>query len=155
MRMCAGCLQAACALPACQPRITWFEPVSAAKAVRGLSILRHLDYLSPNLDELVAIAALLCPDHQAAQASARLRGGAEQQGSAEQGRQSAEASSAGSTAGSASQARAALDRVQWAIVALLQVGPCRLGPAGPSSCCRQVWPAQLSLKLCVSQPSIL
>ena len=41
--------------------LTWFEPVSAAKAVRGLGILPGLDFISPNMDELTAIAAELCP----------------------------------------------------------------------------------------------
>ena len=111
MRMFAGWLQAACALPG--SRTTWFEPVSAAKGVRGVSILRHLDFISPNLDELVAIARRLCPD--------RLHAAAASSPSAVSGAQPVEQRGAHDGARPASLARAALDRVQWAIQALLQV----------------------------------
>ena len=111
MRMFAGWLQAACALPG--SRTTWFEPVSAAKAVRGVSILRHLDFISPNLDELVAMASQLCPDRlHALVASSSSAGGSampEDERSGSDGLRPA------------SLARAALDGVRWAIQALLQV----------------------------------
>lgn len=34
----------------------WFEPVSAAKAVRALGVLPLLDFVSPNAAELLALA---------------------------------------------------------------------------------------------------
>ena len=50
-------LQAACAAPGRAQRITWFEPVSTVKATRAASILMHLDFISPNAPELLALAA--------------------------------------------------------------------------------------------------
>lgn len=35
----------------------WFEPVSTSKAGRASEILQHLDFVSPNASELIAMAA--------------------------------------------------------------------------------------------------
>ena len=125
LRMSAGWLQAACALPAPQPRTTWFEPVSAAKAVRGVSILAHLDYISPNLDELVAIAAQLCPDRRHAASRSQEAGRPPQDALQHPAHLQGSGTDVRGTAG---MARTAVDGVRWAIVALLQVMRGRMDP---------------------------
>ena len=92
-------------MPPTQRRTIWFEPVSAAKAVRGLGILSCLDFMSPNVDELTAIAAQLCPDRPLAADAPVLP-------------------SAGlgtATARSTGTAEAAVTDVRWALAAVLQV----------------------------------
>ncbi|KAK3273819.1 hypothetical protein CYMTET_17966 [Cymbomonas tetramitiformis] len=52
-------MQLACDLAHSAGVPVWLEPVSAAKAVRALPVLRHLAYCSPNEIELLAIAKAL------------------------------------------------------------------------------------------------
>ena len=54
-------LQAACKLAALHRIPIWFEPVSASKAARAVSIMHCIDYISPNEQELIALANALSP----------------------------------------------------------------------------------------------
>lgn len=58
--------QAACRLANSQLTTMWFEPVAPEKSVRGVPFLSLLQYASPNMNELRAMAlelARLKPDH--------------------------------------------------------------------------------------------
>jgi sugar/nucleoside kinase (ribokinase family) len=54
---------ARCAAAAPRPPLLWFEPVSAPKAARATAILSFLDYASPNMAELRAMAAAVALKH--------------------------------------------------------------------------------------------
>jgi sugar/nucleoside kinase (ribokinase family) len=52
-----------CALAAEGGAPVWFEPVSVAKAIQGVPFLSHFHWVSPNEDELLAMAAALSAHH--------------------------------------------------------------------------------------------
>lgn len=53
---------ARCATAAPRRPLLWFEPVSAPKAARATSIISLIDYASPNMAELRAMAAAVVPE---------------------------------------------------------------------------------------------
>lgn len=56
-------MQQVCALAAEGGVPVWFEPVSVAKAIQGVPFLSHFRWISPNEEELFAMAAALKGHH--------------------------------------------------------------------------------------------